>query len=275
MSIDVNKEDARRRFDSFYDWSRSTLDKEFKTAVWEHINLSEIEAVLRILDTYKSDTHYALDLGCGSGRFLLDLERRYKNVVGVDFSQGLLKKTKDGGIENTSLVQSDIEKLPFKDGSFDTVVCVRVIQHLKAPQQEAAIREMARVLKKGGRVILITYNAMTILCIYKAINMCGLNKIWPRWPLRDWKWVVDDYNFPWELKRIFTRSSLRTIQLNGAVCGEPEMFKFLKLSNFLERGAGKIFKAWLYICRIIDFKINRIWPLKFFLGRIVIEGEKI
>lgn len=273
-AADLNKLETKERFDSFLKWSKTAIDREFNTAVWEHINISEVTAIIELLDRIKDSNGTVLDVGCGSGRLLFDLKKRYSKVVGSDFSEGLLRKAKEMRPFGAGLIQSDIERLPFKDGSFDMILCVRVIQHLGPEQQKAAIREMSRVLKRGGRLILMTYNALTALCLYKLINKGPLYKLWPRWPLRDWKWVVDDYSFPWELKKMFRQAALKTVSLRGAVCGEPEMFKFLNISNFLEKKAGFIFLPYLRLCRWIDSAMNRIWPFKFFLGRVLIEGEK-
>jgi ubiquinone/menaquinone biosynthesis C-methylase UbiE len=264
-AAELNRKHAKELFDSFYKWPKESIDKEFKTAVWEHINMSEMAVISDYLNRTANSGGIALETGCGSGRLLFDLQNRYGKVVGSDFSLGLLKKAKDTGIVTAELIQSDIENLPFKDGSFDMVLCVRVIQHLSVKQQQKAVDEMSRVLKKGGSLILVNYNALTLLCLYK---------IWPRWPLRDWKWIIDDYSFPWELKSMFKKASLDVARLTGAVCGEPEILKFLKISHFLEKRADLLFRSYLRLCRKVDLSTNKIWPFKFFLGRLIIEGIK-
>ncbi len=271
---DENIQHTRQIFDSFRKWSKNDLDKEFKTAVWEHINLSEMKVVAEVLDNKCKHIGIALEVGCGSGRLLFNLKNHYARVIGSDFSLGQLKSAKETNGDDPDLTQAQIANLPFKDGTFDLVLCVRVIQHLDQQQQEEAIGEMSRVLKEGGRLVLMTYNAVTILCIYKIINNIGLYKIWPRWPLKDWKWMIDDYSFPGELKSIFKRVSFSKIRIKGAVCGEPEIFKFLKISHFLEKRFSFVFKAYLSLCRMIDSSVNNVWPFKYLLGRILIEGEK-
>jgi ubiquinone/menaquinone biosynthesis C-methylase UbiE len=273
---DINKEVTRKRFDSFHDWSRKAMDREFNTAVWAHINMSEMTVVSRLLDDIPAGGRaIACDVGCGSGRFLFDLRRRYGKAVGCDFSMGLLKKAAAHKPGSPELIQSEIEHLPFKDGSFDILLCVRVIQHLGPGQQQAAVIEMARVLKRGGRLILMTYNALTLLCLYKLVNMCGLNRVWPRWPLRDWRWPVDDYSTAWELARIFRNAGLKPRDIRGAVCGEPEMFKFLKIDGLLEKYFGLLFRAWFAAWRNADFSLNRLRPFRYLMGRVLITGEKL
>jgi dolichol-phosphate mannosyltransferase len=88
-----------------------------------------------------------LDVGCGSSRILRDLP----GVVGLDISFPKLRYMSRYGVP---LVQASIFALPFADGSFQTVVCSEVIEHV--PGREAPLRELARVNRKGGTLVLGT-----------------------------------------------------------------------------------------------------------------------
>ncbi|MDI9644496.1 MAG: class I SAM-dependent methyltransferase [Candidatus Verstraetearchaeota archaeon] len=91
-----------------------------------------------------------LDAGCGTGLLLEALSRRWGcTLVGLDSSEGMLREAKRKGTA-ANLVLGDIEKMPFKDGSFDIAFSVSVIQLADDPEE--AIGEIRRVLKKGGRV---------------------------------------------------------------------------------------------------------------------------
>jgi ubiquinone/menaquinone biosynthesis C-methylase UbiE len=91
-----------------------------------------------------------LDLGCGSGLFLESLARRSAVLVGIDISGRMLEKAGRRG--KAMMVRGDAENLPFADGCFDVVVSVTVLQNLPDPGR--AVREVARVLKRGGLAIL-------------------------------------------------------------------------------------------------------------------------
>ena len=65
--IDVNMSETRKRFDSFYKWSKTAIDKEFDTALWRHINISETRAVFSLLDKLDDRSYTVLDAGCGEG----------------------------------------------------------------------------------------------------------------------------------------------------------------------------------------------------------------
>ena len=88
-----------------------------------------------------------LDVGCGSSRILRDLP----GVVGVDISFPKLRYMSRYGVP---LVQASIFALPFADESFETVVCSEVIEHVA--ERETPLRELARVNKRGGTLVLGT-----------------------------------------------------------------------------------------------------------------------
>ncbi len=99
-----------------------------------------------------------LDAGCGSGAMTLGMARAVApaRVVGVDASAELLAQARalHAGPSNLSFQQADIYALPF-EAEFDVVVAARVLQWLADPQ--AAVRELARVLRPGGRLYLLDY----------------------------------------------------------------------------------------------------------------------
>jgi ubiquinone/menaquinone biosynthesis C-methylase UbiE len=104
-----------------------------------------------------------LDAGCGDGRFLAAIARlpnRPAHLVGSDISERILQTAaaalarEDVVVE---FVRANLERLPFPDSSFDRVLSVQVIEHLLDP--EAGIRELARVLKPEGKLVLSTDNS--------------------------------------------------------------------------------------------------------------------
>jgi ubiquinone/menaquinone biosynthesis C-methylase UbiE len=93
----------------------------------------------------------ALELGCGSGEWLLELESVGCSVAGIDPSAAMLSRA-------SSRVRGDLrhgfaEDLPWPECSFDAVVAVNALHHFSAPS--AAIREALRVLRPGGTFLSI------------------------------------------------------------------------------------------------------------------------
>jgi ubiquinone/menaquinone biosynthesis C-methylase UbiE len=99
-----------------------------------------------------------LDVGCGTGVFAARLRADFPNarVWGVDLVEGMLAKGAPRWrvhAGNIQPVQADSERLPFAAGSFDVVTCANSFHHY--PHQERAVAEMHRVLRPGGRLLLI------------------------------------------------------------------------------------------------------------------------
>jgi len=108
------------------------------------------------LANLRSDS-LVLDVGCGTGYTTETVLKRLEKgeVVGIDLTPEQLKKAKIRlGSEKARLFLSrgDAEDLPFKDGSFDTIVSVGALEYFPHPKR--ALREMARVVKAGGRVVV-------------------------------------------------------------------------------------------------------------------------
>jgi len=95
-----------------------------------------------------------LDVGCGKGRFARILKDRHPQaeVWGLDISAEMLRYVPQG-IQTRQGVMTD---LPFDDGWFDAVYATESLEH--AVEIEAAVREMCRVVRAGGRLVIIDKN---------------------------------------------------------------------------------------------------------------------
>lgn len=101
----------------------------------------------------------ALDVGCGTGEFLRHVRNRYPEVelVGVDPAAGMLEAAcrKLGSDPRVRFQCASVEALPFHDGEFDWVTCVSVLHCVR--DACAALGEMARVLRPGGRLVVVDW----------------------------------------------------------------------------------------------------------------------
>ncbi len=105
-----------------------------------------------------------LDAGCGIGFWTRQYSKHNLNVTALDLSVESLKINKISlnlFNLNASLINGNIEELPFKSCSFDHIVCDGVIHH--SPDTEKCIEELHRVLKKEGSLILSLYHRNILL----------------------------------------------------------------------------------------------------------------
>lgn len=161
---------------TFYDaagWRRSaagdTLDRELfgvKEDGPRRVAMFERKWA-RIFDYIGTDGQdEVLEVGCGGSpeTRLLDLFGKY---VGVDFSATGIQVAKDrtaGYAQDITLMEADAVDLPFDDARFDTVYSAHMIYHIDDPAaQTAAMREMQRVLRPGGTLVLVTANPRPLL----------------------------------------------------------------------------------------------------------------
>lgn len=121
---------------------------------------------------------HLLEIGCGAGNLLLQASVRGSYPVALDlamqsltFVRSRLQEAKSGSEApgGFACTQAIGELLPLADGSFDCVLLSEVIEHLAAPH--VSIREAARVLRPGGRLLVTTPN-------YRSF-----------WPIMEW--IVD------------------------------------------------------------------------------------
>lgn len=122
-----------------------------------------LERMLHAVDGLQLPTGaLVLDAGCGPGDFLLEMLRRGFRAIGVDTSSRMLKQARhllaaEPHAHEAELQQARIEQLPFADGCFDLVSSAGVLEYLAA--DAPAIRELSRVVRPGGHLLLPITNA--------------------------------------------------------------------------------------------------------------------
>ncbi len=109
--------------------------------------------------------HLVLDMGAGAGRHAFEAFRRGARVVALDYGFGELPEVRDlfGAMVAEgeagpagdhpvlgAAVNGDGTRLPFPDDTFDRIICSEVLEHI--PDDSAALRELFRILKPGGRL---------------------------------------------------------------------------------------------------------------------------
>lgn len=127
-----------------YDWV-DVADNLRGPEAFFHRNRARV--VRRMVAKYATPDAQILDAGCGTG---LNLRYLPAGSVGIDINPrniGLLRQR----LPHHTVVEGDVEAMPFDDASFGTVLCTEVLEHI--PDPAAALAEYRRVLQPGGVLI--------------------------------------------------------------------------------------------------------------------------
>lgn len=99
-----------------------------------------------------------LDLGAGTGRNMAHYPPSSGGTLAVDLSPGMLRRARRRNTRENPLALMDASRLALRPGTFDTVVATFLFCVLPDPLHPPVLREIARVLRPGGRLILLEYH---------------------------------------------------------------------------------------------------------------------
>jgi len=150
-----------------------------------------------------------LEAGCGSGEGISIFSGEGRLAVGLDISEEAIKLTVSHSIHG---VRGDNFMLPFPEGTFDLVYNSGVIEHFKYPGNIRQIKEMARVTKNGGEVII---NVPNSLCLWYLLAKAVL-KVSGRW-----KFGYEESYTPARLSAAVREGGLKITGLTGFLALPP------------------------------------------------------
>ncbi|WP_018393177.1 MULTISPECIES: class I SAM-dependent methyltransferase [Bacillaceae] len=157
------------------------------TAKWYDKNtrksrLSEMHGYADIVSNHVENGGSVLEVAPGPGYLSIELSKRGYSVTGVEISQDFVDIEKKNAIEfgvDIDFKQGNASKLPCFDEMFDFVICSAAFKNFKEPVK--ALCEMQRVLKPGGKALIIDMNrALTSADIEREIIKLGM-KGFDRW----------------------------------------------------------------------------------------------
>ena len=168
----MKKKKPKKTIFNYEDIPVGFYDKIFKSkkgiqSKWHHIHYNLVK---KILGNYKKH----LDLGCAGGTFVNFLDKN-KISYGADISINQIKYAKknyETKKHKFYLIKNN--KLPFKDKSFDVVTNLQLMEHLSLEDNQKLLKEIKRVIKSKGKLIITTPNYFSPwIFLEKIVNLLG------------------------------------------------------------------------------------------------------
>jgi len=168
-----------------------------------------------------------LEIGCGSARNLVNFARNGFQCFGIDFSEEMLNYARQFAKDNKiklGLKYGWAQNIPFPRNSFDYVLNIAVIHHLKKEDRFHSLKEMLRIMKPGGIAIVTAWN-----------------KFNPKF----WKFLLKKETFiPWKINDIVYHRYYY-------------FFSFFELKNLIKKAGFKIIKSSSPFARNISFIVRK------------------
>lgn len=151
----------------FYDergWGADASGTSADARLWEDLRPCAAEYVSacrrKVLEFLPPRGERILDAGSGPIQYpeYLEYSSGFAKRVCVDLSARALEEARKKLGDRGDYVQASLLELPFPDGHFDAVVSLHTIYHIESEQQEAAVRELVRVLKPGAVAVIVYAN---------------------------------------------------------------------------------------------------------------------
>jgi SAM-dependent methyltransferase len=153
-----------------------------------------------------------LDIGCGDGVLACALAARGARVLGVDADLDMLAAARQRAANlcpDAEFTEARAERLPFPDASFDVVVAVTVLCFVS--DADAAVREMIRVLRPGGRLVIGELGRWNTWAAVRRVQGWRGSSIWR----------TARFRTAGELRRLARQAGMRDVNVRGSVYYPP------------------------------------------------------
>jgi len=148
---------ASEKTQLFDDWP-DRYEKWFTTPIGALVKRVEWELIDDLLKPGPGE--FILDAGCGTGVFTLDMISCGARAVGLDLSLSMIRKARQKGASSQlRIISADILRLPFLENSFDKTVSITALEFI--PDGQKAIKELFRVTRKEGTLVVATLNSLS------------------------------------------------------------------------------------------------------------------
>mgnify|MGYP001772675611 CR=1 FL=1 len=161
-------------------------------------NNDDLDRMIQIINPERTDL--ALDIATGAGHTAIKLSNYVKEVVAIDVVENMLNQAealiKENNITNISLMNMDVHSLKFQDNCFDIITSRFAPHHFY--DIEAAIREMYRVLKNGGKLYILDCSVLNLeeaKAIMNDIERLRDPSHVRSYSLEDWKAMLEKQGF--------------------------------------------------------------------------------
>ena len=131
-----------------YNKISSKYEEQRTNKYFSLINALEIDTMLPFIENKK-----VLEVGCGTGLILQEINKYATEAIGIDISENMLDFARE---KNLNVINTNATKIPFPDKYFDVVCSFKVLAHIE--DIDAVLGEMSRITKPGGKLFLEFYN---------------------------------------------------------------------------------------------------------------------
>ncbi len=148
-----------------------SVDYDETSLIYDISRVANTEVTEKLVSSmHLGNDSLVLDMGCGTGNYLIALQPSVKSVIGIDLSTGMLRQARVK-FPSLPLVYGDITSLPFRSNTFDGAFAVQVLHHVR--KKESFLKEACRVIKEEAYLVLDS-------CSHRQMRTFWLYHYFPR-----------------------------------------------------------------------------------------------